>query len=69
MKEKEIDDKWHGFADFIGIEDQTLTPHRIKELLQDIIDSGMLKYADPTVLISYLDVSILVSQLQLLYMT
>ena len=57
MKEKEIDDKWHGFADFIGIEDQTLTPRRIKELLQDIIDSGMLKYADPTALISFLDVN------------
>ena len=57
MKEKKIDDKWHGFAEFIGIEDQVWTPRKIKELLQDMIESGILENADDTLLISFLDVN------------
>jgi len=57
MKKREIVDDWLGFDEFFNQDDKTWTPRKIKELLQDIISSGLLDYAKPNLLISYLDVN------------
>ena len=54
MKE-EIDDQWHGFEEFIGIEDGDWTPHKVKELLKELIKSGSIYSMPPVVLESFLN--------------
>jgi len=55
--ERNIDGEWHGFAEFIGIEDQTWTPRKIKDLLKSIIECELLQHVDSGFLISFLDVN------------
>ena len=54
MKE-EIDDQWHGFEEFIGIEDGDWTPYKVKELLKELIKSGSIYSMPPVVLESFLN--------------
>ena len=55
MTKDEPDDQWHGFAEFVGIEDNTWTPKRVKELLRGLIDDGFIYSVPPVVLESFLN--------------
>ena len=41
MNDEKVDDQWHGFHEFLGIEDDTWTPRKVKELLKGIIESDL----------------------------
>ena len=53
MKEDETE-TWVGIHDFLGVEDPTWSPKKVKELLQDLIKSGFIFKVDEAVLYSFL---------------
>ena len=42
MNNEKVDDQWHGFHEFIGIEDETWTPRKVKDLLRDLIKDDFI---------------------------
>ena len=54
MTKDESDDQWHGFHEFLGIEDDTWTPKKVKELLRDLIKDNFIFTVDEAVLYSFL---------------
>jgi hypothetical protein len=54
MSNDEPDDEWHGFHEFVGIEDNTWTPKKVKELLRDLIKDNFIFTIDEAVLYSFL---------------
>ena len=51
---EEIDEQWHGFTEFIGVEDKTWSPLKVKELLKGLIKSDFIFEVDEAVLYSFL---------------
>ena len=51
---QEIDEQWHGFSEFIGVEDTSWSPLKVKELLKGLIKSDWVFEVDEAVLYSFL---------------
>tara|TARA_Y100001936_G_scaffold136189_1_gene132980 strand:+ start:1429 stop:4047 length:2619 start_codon:yes stop_codon:yes gene_type:complete len=54
MNDGKVDDQWHGFHEFIGVEDETWTPRKVKELLRELIKDNFIFTVDEAVLYSFL---------------